>query len=238
MIHIPSMGFDGLTSPSPITYAAREAIGSAIAAERWSGKFFSEGATFDYALKTAQKLDKDQLEVLRLSLIGRTQGGRGPLVLTGGLEPAQLSVNPKDAEILATRLFSVEEICRVLGVPPFMVGHAQKGSTNWGTGLEQQSMGFVRYNLSRDLVSMAQEFNRKLWPTRERYFVAHDTTALERGDMKSRYEAYRIAVGRAGEPGWMPPNEVRRLENMPPIEGGDTLNPGASDAQPTPAAAG
>lgn len=219
VLHLPSLGFDGLRSPSPVTHAAREAIGVALAAERFSGRFFTEGATFDYALKTASDLNAAQIDALKTSLLARVGGNkRLPLILTGGLEPAQLSVNPKDAEILSTRLFSVEEICRVFGVPPHMVGHTDK-TTSWGSGIEQQGIGFVRYTLMRHLVPIAQELNRKLWPTRARYFVEHITAALERGDLKARYEAHRIALGRAGEQPWTTVDEVRRLENMPPMPG-------------------
>lgn len=236
IIHLPSMGFDGLVSPSPITYAAREAIGTALAGQRFTGRFFSEGAQFDYALKTEQKLKKDQLDLLKASLISRLQnGGRGPLILDGGLTPAQLSVNSKDAEILATRLFTVEEICRILGVPPHMVGHTEK-TTSWGAGIESQGIGFVRYTLQRHLTPIAQELNRKLWPVRERYFVEHITAALERADLKTRYEAYRIALGRAGEQPFMDANEIRRRENMP--ENDNLITNGGANAQPTTAATG
>ena len=231
VLHLPSLGFDGLTSPSPITYAAREAIGTAISAQQFSGQFFAGGANFDYALKTATKLTAEQLTQLTASLRARAQTGpRGPLILSGGLEPAQLSVNSKDAEILATRLFTVEEICRVFGVPPHMVGHTDK-TTSWGSGIESQGIGFVRYTLQRHLTPMAQEINRKLWPVRERFFVEHITAALERGDLKGRYEAYRIAMGRAGEMPFMDANEVRRLENMPPNENLQ-INPGKAGEQP------
>ena len=232
MIHLPSLGFDGLTSPSPITYAAREAIGTAISAQQFSGQFFAGGANFDYALKTTSKLSAEQLAQLKASLLGRAQnGGRGPLILSGGLEPAQLSVNSKDAEILATRLFTVEEICRVFGVPPHMVGHTDK-TTSWGSGIESQGIGFVRYTLQRHLTPMQQELNRKLWPVRERFFVEHITAALELGDLKGRYEAYRIAMGRAGEMPFMDANEVRRLENMPPHENLQ-MNPGKAAGKDT-----
>ncbi len=231
VIHLPSLGFDGLRSPSPITNAAREVVSAAIAAQKHSGKFFADGANFDYALKTASKLKQSQLEMLKASLLGRVQnGGRGPLILDGGLEPTQISVNSKDAEILATRLFTVEQICGVLGVPPHMIGHTDK-QTSFGTGIEQQGISFVRYTLQRHLTPIAQELNRKLWPVRQKYFVEHITAALERGDLKSRYEAYRIAMGRAGEAPWMDADEVRRLENMPP---NSNLKPnGGADAQPT-----
>lgn len=227
MIHLPSLGYDDelMRSPSPITYAAREQIGTALAADAFSGKFFTDGANFDYALKTTSNLNPQQLADLRTSLLARRAGARSPLILTGGLEPAQLSVNSKDAEILATRLFGVEEICRIFGVPPHLVGHTEKNSS-WGSGMAEQGGNYVRYTLMDRLTDIRQEFNRKLWPIRERFFVAHKTEALESGDMKARFDAYRVAVGRAGEPGWMTRNEVRRHENMPPIEGGDQLNEG------------
>lgn len=236
ILHLPSLGFDGLRSPSPITYAAREAIGTALAGQHYTGRFFAGGGNFDYALKTDAKLKKEQLELLRASLLGRIQnGGRGPLILDGGLSPAQLSVNSKDAEVLATRLFTVEEICRIFGVPPHMVGHTDK-TTSWGSGIESQGIGFVRYTLQRHLTPIAQELNRKLWPVRQKYFVEHINAALERADLKTRYEAYRIALGRAGEQPWMDANEVRKLENLP--ENGNLKpNEGAADGKPTEQAA-
>lgn len=218
VIHLPSLGFDGLTSPSPIVYAAREAIGAALAAEQYSGRFFNGGAAFDYALKTAGKVSRDQLDVLYASLNTRARqagAARAPLILSGGLEPAQLSWNLRDAEIVALRVLSDEQICRVLGVPPHMVGLTTK-TTNWGTGLEEQGASFVRYTLQSLLTPIAQEFNRKLWPTRARYFVEHITAALERGNLKARFEAYRVALGRAGEQPFMDADEIRRIENMGP----------------------
>lgn len=217
MVQLTSLGYDGLTSPSLICYAAREAVGNALAAQQFSGKLFREGATFDYALKTAAKLDEKQINNLQAMLLARTQGSRAPLILSGGLEPAALSINPKDAEILATRLFSVEEICRIFGVPPHLVGHTEK-SSSWGTGMAEQGGNFVRYTLMTHLVQLAQEFNHRLWPTRQRFFVAHDTTALEKGDTKSRYEGYRAALGRAGEQPFIHVDEIRRAENLPPRE--------------------
>lgn len=229
MVQLPSLGYDGLTSPSPITYAAREAIGNALAAQQFSGKLFKEGATFDYALKTASNLSPDQLKDLRASLMARAQGSRAPLILSGGLEPASLTINPKDAEILATRLFSVEEICRIFGVPPHLVGHTEK-SSSWGTGMAEQGGNFVRYTLASHLVQIAQEFNHRFWPTRQRYFVQHITADLEKGDTKSRFDGYRVALGRAGEQPFMHVDEIRRAENLPPRE--LPPNPAAASSSP------
>ena len=228
IIHVPSLGFDGLRSPSPITYAAREAIGTSMAAEDYSARFFSSGSTHEIALKTANKLSQDQQDTLRASYMAKYAGAKNsrmPLLLTGGMEVEKLSITPNDAALLPTRQFGVEEICRVFGVPPYMVGATDK-TTSWGTGIEQQGIAFVKYTLRRYLTPIEQEFNRKLWPSREKFFVEYNTSALERGDYKTRMEGYRIGIGRAGEPGWITSNEVRHLENMEPIAGGDALNPG------------
>lgn len=240
VLHVPSLGFDGLRSPSAITYNAREAIGTAIAAENFTSKFFSQGATFDIALKIPKESktpNPEQLEALRQSYMAKHSGpanNRVPIILTGGMEVQQLSITPEDASLLPSRMFTVEELCRVFGVPPFMVGHTEKVSS-WGSGVEQMGIGFVKYTLRRHLTPIEQEINRKLWPSRAKYFVQYNTSALERGDFKTRMEGYRIGIGRAGERGWLMPDEVRKFENMPPAEGGDFLSTGMKDGAATPA---
>lgn len=230
MLHLPSLGFDGLRSPSPITYAAREAIGTSMAAERFSGQFFSQGSTHDIALKTKSNMSKEQADGLRASYLARQAGSRGPLVLHGGLEVEKLSITPVDAQLLPTRLFGVNEICRALGVPPHMVAHTEK-TTSWGSGIAEQGAGFVRYTLLRHINPLRQELNTKLWPVRQRFYIEHVTEGLERADLAARSNAHRVALGRAGEPGWMTVNEVRKVENLPPIEGGNTLNTGIKPSE-------
>lgn len=230
IIHLPSLGFDGLRSPSAITYAAREAIGNSMAAERFSGQFFSQGSTHDIALKSKAGLNKEQADAIRTSYLQRQAGSRGPLVLHGGLEVEKLSITPVDAELLPTRLFGVNEICRAIGVPPHMVAHTEK-STSWGSGIAEQGAGFVRYTLLRHINPLRQELNTKLWPVRQRYYIEHITEGLERADLAARSNAHRVALGRAGEPGWMTVNEVRSIENLPPMTGGDKLNTGIQPSE-------
>jgi len=206
-----------------------------LAAEEFTSRFFRQGATFDVALKTPGKVSPEQAETLRTSYLARNGGNRNnriPLILSGGLEVEKLSITPADAALLPSRMFTVEELCRVFGVPPFMVGHTDKVSS-WGTGVEQMGIGFVKYTLRRHLTPIEQEINRKLWPTRAKFFVEYNTSALERGDYKTRMEGYRIGMGRAGERGWLKPNEIRKFENLEPVDGGDELSTGQKD---TPAA--
>jgi HK97 family phage portal protein len=232
MIQIPSLGYDGLRSPSAITYAARQAVGTAMSANEYNERFFTNGARPDFAITTTGKLDKDQVEVLRATWAERHGGvtrSHLPAVLTGGLDVKQLSLSAADSRILEIVNYSIEDIARFLGVPPHMIGKTDKASS-WGSGVANMGMGFVKFTLSRHLVKIRQEFNRKLWPMRERFYVDHDLTEIERGDVKSENEAFRIALGRAGEPGWLTQNEVRHAKNLPPVEGGNKLNDGSGAA--------
>lgn len=236
ILHIPSLGYDGLSSPSPITYAAQQAVGTSLATGEYNAKFFANGARPDFVLQTDSALNKEQAELIRSTWASK-HGGVGnahmPAVLTGGLKAQPLTLNAVDSQILETANWNLEEVCRVLGVPPFMVGSTEK-STSWGTGQENMGRGFVKYTLLRDLVKIQKEINRKFWPSRETYFVEYDVSGIERGDLKSENEAMRVALGRAGEPGWLTVNEVRKMKLLKPIKGGDEL---LKAVAPTPAPA-
>lgn len=225
VIHIPGAGFNGMNGMSQLRHSLRNSAGIAIAADEFSAGFFKDGARPDLALMTPGSMSPEQVDALRQQWRERYSGmanSRLPAVLSGGLDVKPITMNAHDAQLIATRQFQVEDIARAFGVPPHMIGHTAS-STTWGTGIEQMSIGFVKYTLQRHLRKIEQEFNRKLWPTRARYFMEFNTAGLERGDYKTRNEGYRVALGRAGEPGWMSVNEVRRIENLPPIDGGDEL---------------
>lgn len=236
MLHFPGVGFDGVRSLSPIRQAGRNAVGIAIAADEWSSSFFANGARPDFALSTDGTLKPEQIDSLRSQWQERHAGhaNRGkPVIMQGGLKVQPLTIPAEDAQLIETRKMQIEDIARLFGVPPHMIGHTS-ASTSWGTGIEQQSIGFVRYTLQGHLDGIEQEINRKFWPVRETFFAEFNVAGLERGDYKTRNEGYRIALGRAGEPGWMTVNEVRKLENLAPIEGGESLNEGRNENEPAP----
>ncbi len=241
ILHIPGLGFNGLRGMSQIKYACRNSIGTAIAAEEFSGSFFKNGARPDFVLQTDGNMSPEQAELLRQTWYDRYQGsGKAhlPAVLTGGLKVEQVTMTAEDAQLIATRKFQVEDIARFFGVPPHMIGYTEK-SSSWGTGIEQMSIGFVKYTLRRHLQKIEKEINRKCFtaPGEDKYFCEFNVAGLERGDIKTRNDAYRVSLGRAGEPGWMTVNEIRRKENLPPIEGGDTINTGDQNNAPNDAVA-
>lgn len=235
MLHIAGPGYNGKRGMSQISYVLRHAAGIALAADEYSATFFENGARPDFAITVPTNPTTDQVRTLRETWAERHAGlgnAHLPAVLAGGMDVKNLTMNAEDSQLIETRQFQVEDIARIFGVPPHMIGHT-KNTTSWGSGVEQMSIGFVKYTLMRHLRKIEQELNRKIWPNRERYFVEFNTAGLERGDYKTRMEGYRIAAGRAGEPAFMTVNEIRKLENMPPVDGGDTLFLGATpDANP------
>lgn len=216
MLHFPGVGFNGLRGMSPLRYALRHPAGIALAADEFSGGYFRNGAKADYAIVVPGNTNPDQVKLMQDTFTStRTLGNSFvPPVLSGGAKLEELTLSAEDAQLIQTRHLQVEEIARIFGVPPFMIGHTEK-TTSWGSGVEQMGIGFVKYTLQRHLVKFEQEINRKLFRT-ARNFAEFNTAGLERGDIKTRYEAYRIAVGRAGEPGWLDVQEIRQFENLGP----------------------
>ena len=225
MLHFPGVGFDGLRSLTPIRAALRPSAGIALAADEYAGSFFANGARADFALTTQGTLSKEQVETLRSTWAQRHGGTRNahlPAVLTGGLDFKQLTMSADDAQLLESRKFQVEDIARIFGVPPHMIGHTEK-TTSWGTGVEQMSIAYVRYTAGRHLDLMSQEVNRKVWPKNRQVYGEFNRDSLLEGDSTAQAGYFSKAIGGPGAAGWMTPNEVRRLKNLPPIEGGDQL---------------
>ncbi|PSJ55800.1 phage portal protein [Pseudaminobacter soli (ex Li et al. 2025)] len=235
MLHVPGFGFNGIRGLSPLRYALRLTGASAIAAQEFSANFFANSARPDYAISTDKNLNEQQKQDLRDEIDRLHQGmanSHRPMLLQGGLQFKAITMSMKDLEIIAQRQFQTEEIARIYGVPPFMIGHNEK-TTSWGSGVEAMAIGFVRFTLRQHLVKFETEINRKLFRTASRV-AEFDTSDLERADMKSLFESLRIAVGRAGEPQIMSQNEARQVLRLKRHQNGNNLgvNPGKSPAQP------
>jgi HK97 family phage portal protein len=242
VLHVPGFGFDGYKGMSPIRHALRMPGAVAMSAQEFSANFFGNSARPDYVIQTEQKLGPDAIETMRDQINARHRGpdkAFRPMLLQQGMEVKTISLPITDMQLIETRQFQIEEIARIYGVPPFMIGHNEK-TTSWGSGVEAMGIGFVRYCLRQHLTKFETEFNRKLFRTAAKR-VEFDTFDLERADMKSMFDSFRIALGRAGEPGWMTTEEIRTRMNMKAQPDGQ-LNPGTTidaTAEPTaqPAAA-
>lgn len=222
VLHIRGFGGSPLGGMSTLHFA-RNAFGLARAIDRSASSTFKNGMRPAGALTFDNFLSKENREIARTALleqhVGAMNSGK-PLILEGGTKWVQLTINPEDAQMLESRRFSVEEICRFFGVPPHMVGHTEN-STSWGTGLEQQTLGFQKFTLRRRLKRIEQALEKQLLTSSDRANGIRIEFALEgllRGDSGARSAFYASAL----QNGWMTINETRALENLPPVDGGDT----------------
>lgn len=218
VLHIPAFAADGIVGRSPIRLA-REAIGLALAAEEFGARFFGQGATLGGVLEHPGQLSEEALKRLRESFENMHQGlsrAHRIAILEEGMSYKQIGIPPEDAQFLETRKFQVTEIARIFRVPPHMIGDLERATFS---NIEHQSIEFVVHSLRPWLVRWEQAINWKLFTPSERqqFFAEFLVDGLLRGDIRSRYEAY--AIGRQW--GWLSANDVRELENLNPVEGGD-----------------
>lgn len=221
VLHLKGFSLDGQVGMSAIA-AGRHSIGTAMAAERAAGSIFKNGMRPSGVLTAPSYLTKDQRAEARgyvEKFEGARNTGRVPL-LEGGWKFESLSLPPEDAQLLETRGFNVEVICRWFGVLPVMIGHMDK-ATAWGTGLEQMNLWFLTYTLRSHLKAAEQAIWTKCLsaPEQRRYFAEFNVEGLMRADSKGRAELYRTEVTN----GLATPNEIRARENRPPLPGGDRL---------------
>ena len=221
MLHIRGFGGNPLGGLSTLTFA-RRTMASALVTEAAARSTFGNGIRTNGAFVSEHPLTKEQMaevdETLTEKYAGAMNAGR-PLILNHGMKYEAISMNPEDAQMLESRSFSVEDICRFFGVPPFMVGHTQK-TTSWGTGLEQQTLGFQKFTLRRRLKRIEMALEKQLLTPADRsagVTIEFNIDGLLRGDSASRAASYKTGI----QNGYYTINEVRAWENLPPVEGGD-----------------
>lgn len=201
----------------------RNILGNALAGEKAAGKVYKSGLIATTFLMTDQKLDEKQRAQIGSTLsafMGAEKAG-GVAVLEAGFEPKSISINPKDAQLLEARQYSVEQICRIFGIPPVMIGHAANGTTTWGSGIEQLILQFVKTCLGPMVKSIESAIYRDLLTpeTRKKTVVKFNMEGLLRGDSQARAEFLQKMVGA----GIYTPDEARAYENKAPQPGGDQL---------------
>jgi HK97 family phage portal protein len=214
---IPGFSIDGHNGVSVVQYGAN-VFGSAQAADTAAAKTFENGLLQTVYYKMERVLSPAQRTEFRENLkeiTGAINAGKSPL-LEGGMSADTIGINPNDAQLLESRGFSVEEICRWFRVPPFMVGHAEK-STSWGTGIESQMIAFLMFTLAPWLVRIEQAISKDLLSPVERlrYYPKFAVEGLLRADSAARAAFYSAMVNN----GILTRDEVRELEDRDPMGG-------------------
>ena len=219
ILHIPGLTLDGYVGITPLTYAALT-IDIGLSQDKFERNFYhnraSSSGIFQYPNELSdeafQRLKKD----IKKNYTGLSNAGV-PMILEGGGQFKEITMKLTDAQFLESKRFRIEDVCRIFRVPLHLVQDLTRSTNN---NIEHQSLEFIVYTMlpwfkkweeNLNLQLLSKESRRK-----NRYFE-FNISGLLRGDIKSRYEAY--AQGRQW--GWLSVNDIRRLENMNPIDNGD-----------------
>ncbi|HWW11347.1 MAG TPA: phage portal protein [Brevundimonas sp.] len=180
IFHLKGFNFGGDDGLSPIAMGVHS-LGSSMAADETSSSIFANGLQQPLFIDSGQaKLTPEQRKDLRelfTKFTGSDNSGK-VMVMEAGMKPIPFSLNPEDAQMLETKRFNVEEMCRWFGMPPIIIGHAAEGQTMWGTGVEQILLAWltlginplckrIEARIKKDLIPLGEkrrvyaEFNRE-----------------------------------------------------------------------------
>ena len=217
VLHIPGLSLDGKIGMSLVDYA-RNSLGTAVAGDRAAANLFRKGAMISGVISPESDADgfdsKGIKREVNRELVGPDNAG-GIAVINRVLKFTPWTMTMQDAQFLQSRQFSIEEIARWTGVPPHLLMQTEK-QTSWGTGVEQQNTGMSRTVLGPDASLYEQRFSRVL---AKNTFVEFDFAGLERPSPETEI-ALLIDQWNAD---LLTLNEVRKVRNMPPIQGGDVV---------------
>ena len=227
LTHIMGLSLDGIYGMSCIG-AARNGIGTAIAGDRAAAKMYNNGFLIGGMVVPDEDMPEDEAKVIKLGLDANAAGyenaGGVPMV-NRKLKFLPWQMSAKDAQFLESRAFQIEEIARWFGVPPHLLMQTDK-QTSWGTGVEEQNNGLSRFTLNPWCVRIDEALSRLLPSTR---WVEFDFAGLERPTPEDEINLLMLQTG--GKP-ILTVNEARAIRNLPPIDGGDTLEDPAPEADP------
>jgi len=197
----------------------RDAIGMAIAASAYGSKAFQAGGVPPVVMTgpfqsgaAASRASED----VASTMAKLARDGRPVMALPLGHELKSIGFNPEQMQLLELQRFSIEQIARIYNLPPIFLQDLTHGTFS---NTEQQDLHFVKHTVKRWIEQTEAELNLKLFGRGSAYFVEFNLDGLMRGDLATRMQAHATAI----QNGIRTPNEVRKIENLPPLPGGDYL---------------
>lgn len=213
------MNGDLIVGRSPLQFG-RNMLGIAQAAEQVVSNVYKNGGKPSGVLSFDRLLTPEQRTQIRENFGNLTTGtDERLLVLELGAKFEAVSMSPMDIELLASRRFQLEEICRWFGVPSVLVNDTS-GSTTWGSGISELVTGFYKLNLRPYLEAIENSIQTHLFGDADKdYEVEFDFEGLLRASQKDRFDGYRVGI----TSGLLTPNEARAMEWLPAMPGGEKL---------------
>ena len=217
VLHLTEMLMPGEAKGVSRIQQAREALGLGLALEEFAATFFGNGAYAGGVLEFPDKLSPEQRKEVREAWNSVHQGPRRAHrvgVLWGGGKFNPLTVNPAESQLIDQRKFAIEEVARIFRVPPFMLGMSENAAMAFAS-IEQQQL-FFRQHTIQPYVEMLEDHFAALLDN-PNTFLKFNMSSIVRADLSSRYSSYNTAL----LAGFMSVDDVRRLEDMGPVEDGD-----------------
>jgi HK97 family phage portal protein len=214
VLHVRAATRDGIMGVSPLTLA-RGALALALAHQETANSLSQNSLRPSGLLVYPQTLRQEQRESIRTEAASKYSGSQQAgrlMIIDAGAKYEPLSFTPEDAQFLESRRLSNEDVARVFGLPPTSVGLVDRATYS---NVEQESRLLVQNSLGPLAGRIEAAMQRCLLTDvgRKSLYVEHDLNGLLRGDVKSRFDAYRLAR----EIGVYSANDIRRKENEPPI---------------------
>lgn len=238
VFHLRGPSDDGVVGIDLISFMSGS-VGLGLKQERFAERFFDQSPQPSGVLESPKGLSDKAFQHLKESWTEAMSAANAhkPALLEEGTswKPFSIGLTAEQAQIIASREHTTQDIARWFGIPNHLVGETTK-ETSWGSGIEEMARGFLTFNLRQWLTRWEQAISRDLIIATSVYFVEHLSEDLLRADTLTRYQAYAIATGNRP---WMSPNEVRVRETMNPEPGLDavaTVAPGAGSEPGSPAA--
>ena len=219
IMHIKALTQDGYIGMSPIQYGS-QVIGDALASNRTASGEFKSGSKTGGYVKVPSVMNDQQRERLRTEFdsFSREENRGRHMILELGMDyEPRGAISPVDLQLLESRKYSVEQICRFFRVPPTMIGHSDV-SSSWASSQEALNGQFLRYTLAPIMRKIEASIKKSLMSDEEA-FAKFNPEALMRIDSKARADFYSVMKDK----GLMTANEIREKEDLPPIEGGDEI---------------
>ncbi|MGZ8339134.1 MAG: phage portal protein [Telluria sp.] len=218
VLHLKNLG-NGTSGLAKLEFM-RSTTDEAAKAQGAASRVFANGGKPTGVLMLDKVLNKEQREAVKKNFEGMSEGGTSRLyVLEANMKYEQVSLSPADQQLLETRKFSIEEICRWFDVPPVLVHHSNV--TAWGTGIFEIKDGFHTFSIRPMIINIEQAVRKRVLTPRQRVTmtVEFSLDALLRGDPVKRAEIHAKNV----QNGLKSRAEIRQLEGDPYIAGTDIL---------------
>jgi HK97 family phage portal protein len=220
VFHTKGFSLGGDLGISPLE-AARQGLSISLATEQAAGQTFSQGMRAS-GFFTGPRLSDPQRQDFTKKFIDPIIGNDSTAhygILENGFDFKSINIPPKDAEMLLSRRFNLEELARFLGIPPILLGHSADGQTMWGTGVESIINQWLVLGLDAFWSNIEKSINKRLLSASDRrqFYAEFDRDTLLRMDSTAR-GAFITSMIQNGQ---MTPNEGRRKQNRPPLDGGD-----------------